>query len=164
MSATVEVLAQPSHADSMALEVASSSRTVEAPAQPRQEDFLRFRSAMDEVVRQAVRNLYSSVWDTSEYDLQLRGAVSVILDSVGATALLVSQRHQRVNLYCPASPGNFRNEKADHVSLRKSSENLVRRCADVAFARDGHGSAPGVRDPLRRLMRIGQAHGVGFRR
>ena len=84
MSATVEVLAQPSHADSTALEVASLSRTVEAPAQPRQEDFLRFRSAMDEVVRQAVRNLYSSVWDMSEYDLQLRGAVSVILDSVRA--------------------------------------------------------------------------------
>lgn len=94
--------------------------------------------AIDNGIHQAVQELYSSMWAESDYDLQLRSAVSSILGSFGITGVLVCFRNRTVNLYCRPSPAFFLETDFDHGFMRKHAENLAGLAiAELATRGDG---------------------------
>ncbi len=113
-------------------------------------------------VLQAVQSLHGDIWAPAHYDRRLRQSVKDIVSWIGATALLISTRHQTVNLYYHsarhrgADPGSPIHEAIlPGVVRRAVDDHCSRHRADgaVGFAPAAHQvSVPGAPD-LRILLR-----------
>ena len=125
---------------------------------PEATEWQKFRETLTGKLREAIQNLYGEIWGSTNYDLQLRRAVQAILNSVGATGLLVQSRHLEVSLYCPAKPALYRpTHEEDNFRFREQLERAVN--ADAQTKTGYSGVNDGASEHII-ILRV--AHGRGF--